>query len=82
MSQEHDIKGLEQQIRNLHESVTKLHSAKHGETLARVIHRPGWTSKPEFALVQGHVKHLQQLVSNIHESFDTLVAAAELIGKG
>jgi hypothetical protein len=81
MSQEHDIKGLEQQIRALHESVTKLYAAKHGETLASTIHRPGWTSKPEFALVQGHVKHLQQSISGIHEAFDALVAAAKQIGE-
>jgi hypothetical protein len=81
MSQAHDIKALEQEVRRLHETVIKLHAAKHGETLASIIHRPGWTSKPEFALVQGHVKHLQQLLTNIHEALDGLLSAAKQIGE-
>jgi len=76
----HDIKGLEQRITALHEAVSKLYSAKHADVLLPVIHRPGWTTLPEFQLVQASVSAMHDQVVSLHKSLDTLVEIAGKIG--
>jgi hypothetical protein len=56
----HDIGSLEQKLRSFSDRLSRLHDKKHGDQLLSIIHRPGWTSKAEFALVQAHVDHLEQ----------------------
>jgi HD-GYP domain-containing protein (c-di-GMP phosphodiesterase class II) len=77
----HNITGLEHKVRSLHESVSKLHEAKHADKLSPIIHRPGWTTVAEFELVQSHVEHLHDQIRNLHKALDALISTAEHIGQ-
>jgi hypothetical protein len=77
----HDIAGLDQKISALNETVSKLKDAKHAERLRPLIHRPGWTTVPEYELVQAHVAHLHHQLTGLHKCLDALVTVAEKIGK-
>jgi hypothetical protein len=76
----HDIAGLEQKVKALHEAESKLHDAEHAKRLLAIIHRPGWTSVAEFELVQAHMASLHHQIRGIHEGLDALVTIAEKIG--
>jgi hypothetical protein len=77
----HDIAGLETKLRKLHDTVSKLHEAKHVEAFIPVIHGPGWTTLVEFALVQAYVEDLQARATALHQNMQTLVSIAAKIGK-
>lgn len=76
----HDIAGLVSKINALHEAISKLRDAKHGEVLLPVVHRPGWTTVAEFELVHAHVAYLHNQVSHLHTAYDELVMIANKIG--
>jgi len=76
----HDIDKLKQGVSSLDSAISQLHDAKHAERLLTIIHRPGWTTLPEFQLVQAHVAALSEHVRNVHKGFDALVNIADKIG--
>ncbi len=76
----HDIAGLETKLRKLHDTVSKLHQAKHVEAFIPIIHRPGWTTPAEFALVQAYVDDLQSRATALHQNMETLVGIVAKIG--
>ncbi|MGH2718326.1 MAG: hypothetical protein ACRDJU_07085 [Actinomycetota bacterium] len=47
-----------------------------------VIHRPGWTTPVELALVDGGLESLQEIVTAASSSFKRLIAGAGMIGAG
>jgi len=77
----HDVAGLEQKVRALHDAIFKLHDAKHTDRLLQVIRRPGWTTVREHELVQVHADGLNSQITSLHKSFDALMTIAEKIGR-
>ena len=76
----HDIAGLERKVRSLQQTISKLHDAKHADALLPIIHRPGWTTLPEFELVQANIDSLHNQASHLHNAFEALIKTAEKIG--
>ena len=77
----HDIAGLEGKLRALGAATSKLAEAKHVDQLMPIIHRPGWTTVQEAALVHLMADTLQHHVNGLHQAFDALVNIADQIGK-
>jgi hypothetical protein len=77
----HDIAGLEGKLRALGEATSKFTEAKHVDQLLPIIHRPGWTTVQEAALVHLMADTLQHQVNGLHQTFDALVRIADQIGK-
>jgi hypothetical protein len=76
-----DVADLEVKIRRMDENVSKLHSARHAQELLRVIHKPGWTTVAEAALVNAMVDSLLMHMDNVHRAHDTLLSAARQVGE-
>jgi hypothetical protein len=81
LAMSHDIPALETKIRTLGEAISRVGDAKHAELLARIIHRPGWTTLPEHELVQAHLDAFHSQVSGLHKGLDALLAIAGKIGE-
>jgi hypothetical protein len=68
-------------VRILGEAISKVGDAKHAELLARIIHRPGWTTVAEHELVHAHLDAFHSQVSGLHKGLDALIAIARKIGE-
>ncbi len=77
----HDIKALEQKIRALGETVSKISNKKHHEALIVNIHRPGWTTIIENDLVIAHLDNLQNHANALSHGLETLAGIADKIGR-
>jgi hypothetical protein len=77
-----DVAGLEAKIRRMDENLSKLHSARHAQELLRVIHKPGWTTVAEAALVHALVDSLNAHMDSMHRAHDALLSAARQVGEG
>jgi hypothetical protein len=65
MGTEHDIAGLEQDLRQLSAGLATLGSGEDVEELIKVVHRPGWTSIAEMFLISNIVKSLNAHVETV-----------------
>jgi hypothetical protein len=81
LAMSHDIPALETKVRTLGEAISKVGDAKHAELLARIIHRPGWTTVAEHELVHAHLDAFHSQVSGLHKGLDALLAIARKIGE-
>jgi hypothetical protein len=77
----HDIVALERKLRALGDATAKLAEAKYMDQLIPIIHRPGWTTVHEAALVHLLADTLQHKIDGIHQTYDALVKIADQIGK-
>jgi hypothetical protein len=77
----HDIKTIERKVLALDAGIEQLHAAKHAERLIPIIHRPGWTTVPEAALVHGLLDTLQHQTAGLQQTYKALLEAADLIGR-
>ena len=68
------------QVEQLGAALTGLAAQQHAVRLLRMIHRPGWTTRPEAALVTAMTGHLAEQLAGLHRAHDALLGAADLIG--
>jgi hypothetical protein len=76
----HDIDRLKAKIDRLDQSLAGVKFL--GAVLGNVIHRPGWTTVAEFALVETALDTLQRQVEAAADHYHRLVEAAGLVGSG
>lgn len=76
----HDIDRLKGKIDRLDQSLAGLKFL--GGVLGGVIHRPGWTTVAEFALVEAALDALQRQVEAASDHYHRLIEAAGLVGSG
>jgi hypothetical protein len=74
-------------VTQLHEKVERLHrefkdmaSQPPYEELLKIIHRPGWTTPAEVALVSGVVDGLQRQVAAMRLTHEELLAGSRQVG--
>ena len=75
-------RALAAQIDAMGRSLTGLAAQQHAVQLLRMVDRPGWTTRHEADLVSAMVNHLQDQLTGLHRAHDTLLAAADSIGRG
>jgi hypothetical protein len=75
---EHDIKRLDHKINRLNESISGLARLPPG--FGGIIHKPGWTTIAEFALVEAGLDSLQTQVDATSEHLKRLMDAAGRVG--
>lgn len=68
------------EVRSLGDALIGLAGEQHAERLLRIMHRPGWTTPVEAALVSTMVGHLTDQLAALRRGHDTLLAAAGRIG--
>lgn len=76
----HDINRLQDKIDHLDHSLSSL--ASQSGLLDRIIHKPGWTTIAEFALVEASLDAVQRQVETVSDHYKRLVEAAGLVGGG
>lgn len=76
----HDIDTLATHIRGLQYAIAKLATDNHSEELMRIIHRPGWTTPAEFALMLAGLQSAQSQAENLAEHLRGLAAAGRQVG--
>jgi hypothetical protein len=77
---EHDIAKLEQRLRQIdrkRESIQSIHAF-----LNPIIHRPGWTTLPEFKLVMLTLENMEHQLSGVERTQTALVNIAQQIDAG
>lgn len=57
-----DVSALESKLHKLDHSLSKLAGDKHAEKLLSLVHRPGWTTPAEAALVSAMIDALQHQI--------------------
>jgi hypothetical protein len=77
----HDIDGLEKKLRNLNRCLADLGSQNVSEELLQVIHKPGWTTPAEFALVSAMADSLQSQIQTASMHFKQMIGAASQVGQ-
>ncbi|MER7755404.1 hypothetical protein [Kitasatospora sp. NPDC097643] len=70
---------LEQRIHHLI-TVTRAVSNDPHEELLKIIHRPGWTTPAEVALVTNAVDHLIKQTESLNEARTNLLDGARAVG--
>jgi hypothetical protein len=77
---EHDIDKLVTHIRGLQQAIAKLATDNHTEELMRIIHRPGWTTPAEFALMVAGLESAQNQAEALHRQLRSLASGARQVG--
>jgi hypothetical protein len=77
----HDLAALEAKLRSLQQTLGKVAGSNYAEQLIPIIHRPGWTTVAEFALVSVTVDAIQRQVDGLARHCEDLVAAAHKVGR-
>jgi hypothetical protein len=77
---EHDISKLQASLRAFDNKVAELSQQRVAELLIPVIHRPGWTTIAEFALVAASLEAMQHQVDGLAHMARRLVEAAGQVG--
>jgi hypothetical protein len=75
----HDISHLETKIKELQEACRSLGDNSDLDELLKIIHRPGWTTPPEFAFATALVESLREQARNMLTLRKTLVSASREI---
>ena len=76
----HDITGLEKKVTDLSNALAHLGTTEDLNELIRIIHRPGWTTLPEFLLVNSIVDSITAQAKTIATQRQQLLKAAEEVG--
>jgi hypothetical protein len=74
----HDINRLKEKTDRLDRSVSSL--GGFAGALSGIIHKPGWTSVAEFALVEASLDALYRHVETAADHYRQLIAAADKVG--
>jgi hypothetical protein len=77
----HDKVALETKFRTLNRSLADLAGQRVTEEFITVIHKPGWTTPAEFALVDAMADSLQRQVETTSVHFKQLIEIASGIGQ-
>jgi hypothetical protein len=77
----HDIQGLERELKDIGDVISRIHDAKHADLLLTFIHRPGWTTLREEEFVRAYITTLHNQANALHSGFEALVKVADKIGK-
>ncbi len=75
------LAALAAQVEALDREVTGLADQQHAVRLRRILHRPGWTAKPEAQSVGALVVHLQEQLAGLGRAHTALLAAADQIAR-
>lgn len=78
---EHDLVKLEKQLKTLEQRITELQRVELAEKLGPIIHRPGWTTLPEFFLVSSAIESLTHQLEGQIRAFNQLLEGAKMIEK-
>ena len=74
------LKPIEEALQALTEDIKTSSVADDLDTLWTVVHRPGWTSVAEFALVRDNIELLAVLHRTIQHTATKLAESAQLVG--
>jgi hypothetical protein len=77
---EHDIDKLASHIRGLQQAIAKLATDNHTEELVRIIHKPGWTTPAEFALMVAGLESAQSQAETLARQLKGLATGARQVG--
>jgi hypothetical protein len=75
----HDLAQLEAQSKEIDEQISLLAASGFGRRLGGIIHRPGWTTVAEFALVEMSLEGLLDSLKNVRRQADRLLEASEKV---
>lgn len=75
----HDIKALEGKINRLNQTMTEFATLPPG--FGQIIHKPGFTSVAEFALLEAGIDYLNRQMEAAVEHCKGLLKAAEKVGE-
>jgi hypothetical protein len=78
---EAEIQDLESRLKELARAIGDLGDGSDVENLIPIIHRPGWTTLPEFTFVAGTTEALTAQVRTVNELKRTLVEGAGMIAE-
>jgi hypothetical protein len=78
--EKHDLKRLEERIDLLSKSMAKMADVKDVKELITIIHKPGWTTPAEFALVAGIVDSMIAHADAMHGLKETLIKGSRAVG--
>jgi hypothetical protein len=81
MSGDH-VKDLERHIGNLRKALTDLAAPTPLEELLKIIHRPGWTTPAEFALVTLNLDTMTSMARAMLQIKGDLIKAAGQVKAG
>jgi hypothetical protein len=76
----HDIDKLATHIRGLQYAIAKLATDNHSEELMRIIHKPGWTTPAEFALMLAGLESAQSQAEILAKHLRGLAGGARQVG--
>jgi hypothetical protein len=77
----HDIPGLETKLRGIKRALAEVGSPSAIDDLIQVIHKPGWTTVAEFALMSAMADSLQKQLDTASAHFSQLRDAAGKVGE-
>jgi len=77
---DHNIDMLATHIRGLQHAIAKLATDNHTEELMRIIHRPGWTTPAEFALMVAGLESARSQAEVLVKQLRGLAAGAGQVG--
>lgn len=75
-----DLQRLEKQITELSDALAHLASRDDFLHLVKIIHRPGWTTPAELALVRASIEVLHGQVRSLQTFKGDLISASERVG--
>jgi hypothetical protein len=75
----HDLNRLKDKIDRINERLSGFRSLK--EDLSSIIHKPGWTTVAEFALVEAHLVSLDKQIETTTSHYKELIQAAQRVGE-
>jgi len=76
----HDIDKLVTHLRGVQHAIAKLATDNHTEELMRLIHKPGWTTPAEFALMVAGLESAQAQAETLGRQLRGLAAGARVVG--
>jgi hypothetical protein len=75
----HDLNILKNRIDRIHGHLSDVSSLK--EDLVRIIHKPGWTTVAEFALVEASLASIDKQIETTTSHYKELIQAAQRVGE-
>ncbi len=79
--EKHDVTKLERHIKELSQNLTGLADNTEFDELLKIIHRPGWTTLPEFLFATGIVESMTAQTRAMHDLKRTLLNASRKVGE-
>jgi opacity protein-like surface antigen len=76
----HHIDQLVEKIRLLDRAISDFAGAGHSSTMLRLVHAPGWTTLPEWLLVQESINQLINQVNTANAQYAELTRISGMIG--